>query len=171
MYTLFRPFTSQVLLNCYRDHEIDSEIDTPVRDHIKFPEVEKPARVFKKGDKLLVKKKKRTFSEAALDQTSKNTGKMKGMVHVQKNEQTKLTSREVSTKSYTEDLVFKPEKKKAKLLKEKIQPEPRVAKDPSVSSPKPVKEQEQELVVLPSSATRKIPLSSFPIVDSEAEKR
>jgi len=137
--------SKRILIYCL-DHEIDSEIDTPVRDHIKFPEVEKPARVFKKGDKLLVKKKKRTFSEAALDQTSKNTGKMKGMVHVQKNEQTKLTSREVSTKSYTEDLVFKPEKKKAKLLKEKIQPEPHVAKDPSVSSPKPVKEQEQELV-------------------------
>ena len=139
-----------------------------MRDHIKFPKVEKPAQLFKKGDKLLVKKKKRTFSEAVLDQPSKNTGKMEGMVHVQKSEQ---TSREVPTKSYTKDLVFEPEKKQAKFLKEKIQPEPHVAKDPSVSSPKPVKEQEQELVVLPSSATRKIPLSSFPVVDTEAEKR
>ncbi|RLM85862.1 uncharacterized protein C2845_PM04G16980 [Panicum miliaceum] len=162
--------SKRILIYCL-DHEIDSEIDTPVRDHIKFPKVEKPAQFFNKGDKLLVKKKKRTFNEAVLDQPSKDTGKMKGMVHVQKSELTEQTSREVSTKSYAEDLVSKPEKKKAKLLKEKIQPEPRVAKDPSVSSPKPVKEQEQELVVSPSSATRKIPLSSFPIVDSEAEKR
>ncbi|RLN34979.1 protein ENHANCED DOWNY MILDEW 2-like isoform X2 [Panicum miliaceum] len=159
--------SKRILIYCL-DHEIDSEIDTPVRDHIKFPKVEKPAQFFKKGAKLLAEKKKRTFSEAVLDQPLKDTGKMKGIVHVQKSKQ---TNREVSTKSFTEDLVFKPEKKKAKFLKEKIQTEPHVAKDPSVNSPKPVKEQEQELVVLPSSATRKIPLSSFPIVDSEAEKK
>ncbi|PAN11153.1 hypothetical protein PAHAL_2G204400 [Panicum hallii] len=162
--------SKRILIYCL-DHEIDSEIDTPVRDHIKFPKVEKPAQFFNKGDKLLVKKKKRTFNEAVLDQPSEDTGKMKCMVHVQKSELTEQSRREVSMKSYAKDLVSKPEKKKAKLLKEKIQPEPRVAKDPSVSSPKPVKEQEQELVVSPSSATRKIPLSSFPIVDSEAEKR
>ncbi|XP_072148269.1 protein ENHANCED DOWNY MILDEW 2 isoform X2 [Setaria viridis] len=150
--------SKRILIYC-QDHEINSEIDTPVRDHIEFPKIRKPAQ----GAKLLVKKKKRTFSDAVLDQPSIDTGKMKGMVRVQKSEQIKQTSREVSTKSFTEDLVFKPEKKKVKLLKEKIQPEPRV------SSPKPVKE--QELVVLPSSATRKIPLSLFPIVDSEVEKR
>ncbi|CAN6204060.1 unnamed protein product [Urochloa humidicola] len=162
--------SKRILIYCM-DHEIDSEIDTPVRDHIEFPQDEKAAQCSKKGAKLVVKKKKRTFSEADLDQPSKGTGKMKGMICVQKSEQTKQTSREVSTKSFIEDLVFKPEKKKAKFLKEKIQPEPRVAKDPSVSSPKPGKEQEQELVVLPSSATRKTPLSSFPTVDGEAEKR
>ncbi|CAL5080641.1 unnamed protein product [Urochloa decumbens] len=161
--------SKRILIYCM-DHEIDSEIDTPVRDHIEFPQDEKTAQG-SKGAKLLVKKKKRTFSEADLDQPSKDTGKIKGMVRVQKSEQTKQTSREVSTKSFTEDLVFKPEKKKVKFLREKIQPESCVAKDPSVSSPKPGKEQEQELVVLPSSATWKVPLSSFPIVDSEAEKR
>jgi hypothetical protein len=98
-----------------------------------------------------------------------DTGKMKGMVRVQKSEHIKQISREVSTKSFTENLVFEPEKKKTKFLKEKIQPELRVAKDPSVSSPEPVKE--QELVVLPPSATRKVPPSLFPIVDSEVEKR
>lgn len=117
--------------------------------------------------RLLDKKKKRTFSEAVLDQPLNDTGKMKVMVPVQKTEQTKQTKREISTKSFTENLFVKPEKKKAKLLKEKIQPESHVAKDASVSSPKPV----EELVVLPSSASKKIPLSSFPTVDSEAEKR
>ncbi|CAN6173836.1 unnamed protein product [Urochloa humidicola] len=162
--------SKRILIYCL-DHEIDSEIDTPVRDHLKFPEVENPAQCLKMGAKLLVKKKKRTFSEADLDQPPKDTWKKKDMVRVQKSEQTKQASRVVSTKSYTDDLVFEPEKKKAKFLKEKIQPEAHVAKDPSVSSPKPIKEQEQELLVLPSSGTRKIPLSSFPIVDNDAEKR
>lgn len=43
-----------------------------------------------------------------------------------------------------------------------------MAKDHFVSSPKSVKEQEQELVPLPLSGIRK---SSFPKVDSEIEKR
>lgn len=119
--------------------------------------------------RLLDKKKKRTFSEAVLDQPLKDTRKM--MVRVQKTEQTKQICREISMKSFTENLVVKPEKKKAKCFKEKMRQESHVANDASVSSPKSVKEQEQELVVLPSSATRKIPLSSFPTVDSEAEKR
>lgn len=119
--------------------------------------------------RLLDKKKKRTFSEAVLDQPLKDTRKM--MVCVQKTEQTKQICREVSMKSFTENLVVKPEKKKAKCFKEKMRQESHVANDASVSSPKSVKEQEQELVVLPSSATRKIPLSTFPTVDSEAEKR
>ncbi|OEL22228.1 Protein ENHANCED DOWNY MILDEW 2 [Dichanthelium oligosanthes] len=161
--------SKRILIYCL-DHAIDSEIDTPVRDHIKFPKIEKPAQILKKGAKLLVKKKKWTYSEAVLDEPSKDTGKMKGKVRVQKSEQTKQTSREVSAKSFTENLIVEPEKKKAKFLKEKIQPALRVAKDPSLSSSKPVKEQEQEQE-LPSSTTRKIPLSSFPTVDSEAEKR
>lgn len=119
--------------------------------------------------RLLDKKKKRTFSEAVLDQPLKDTRKM--MVRVQKTEQTKQICREISMKSFTENLVVKPEKKKAKCFKEKMRQESHVANDASVSSPKSVKEQEQELVVLPSSATRKIPLSTFPTVDSEAEKR
>lgn len=119
--------------------------------------------------RLLDKKKKRTFSEAVLDQPLKDTRKM--MVRVQKTEQTKQICREISMKSFTENLVVKPEKKKAKCFKEKMRQESHVANDASVRSPKSVEAQEQELVVLPSSATRKIPLSSFPTVDSEAEKR
>ena len=81
-------------------------------------------------------------------------------------EQNKQDTREVSAKSFTQNLVDTPVKKKAK-LKEKIQL-PYVAKDHFISSPKSVKEQEQELVPLPLSAIRK---SSFPKVDSETEKR
>ncbi|KAF8712051.1 hypothetical protein HU200_028883 [Digitaria exilis] len=158
--------SKRILIYCL-DHEIDSEIDTPVRDHIRFPKTEEPAQFLKK--RLLHKKKKRTFSEAVRDQPLKDSREM--MACVQKTEQTKQICRQVSMKSCTENLVVKPEKKKAKFIKEKIHPESHVPKDASVSSPKSVKEQEQELVVLPSSAARKIPLSSFPTVDSEAEKR
>lgn len=157
--------SKRILIYCL-DHEIDNDIDTPVRDHIKFPKIEKPSQFLKKGPKLLVKKK-RTCDESVHDQLLKDTMKVKNKVSVQEREQNKQTTREVFD---TEDLVYRPEKKKAKVLKEKIQL-PNVPKDPSVSSPKPAKEPQQEQAPLPLSATRKIPLSSFPTVDSETEKR
>jgi|UniRef100_A0A804Q8Z8 hypothetical protein len=156
----------RLLINCHRDHEIDSELETPVRDHIKFPKIEKPLQFVKKGSSLLPKKKKRTYSETVLEQSPKDTVKRKSKVHMLEREQNKQDTREVSAKSFTQNLVDTPVKKKAK-LKEKIQL-PYVAKDHFISSPKSVKEQEQELVPLPLSAIRK---SSFPKVDSETEKR
>ncbi|WVZ64093.1 hypothetical protein U9M48_013662 [Paspalum notatum var. saurae] len=157
--------SKRILIYCL-DHEIDSDIETPVRNHIKFPKIEKTHQYLKKGDKLLVNKKKRTYSDSVCDQPSKDNMKMKSRVHVQEGEQNKQTTREVSEKNSTENLVYRPEKKKAKLVK-KIQL-PDVPNDPSLSSPLP---QEQELAPLPSSASRKIPQSSFPTVDSEIEKR
>ncbi|XP_062199170.1 protein ENHANCED DOWNY MILDEW 2-like [Phragmites australis] len=162
--------SKRILIYCM-DHEIDSEIDTPVRDHIKFPKIEKiekTAEFIKKKAKSLIKKKKRTYSESVLGQTSKEPAEMTDKVYLQEREQ---TTRKVPVKISSENLVDKPEKKKAKFLKEKIQVKTHMAKDGSISSPKPAKEQEQEIVPLPSSATRKIPLSSFPTVDSETEKR
>ncbi|KAJ1289089.1 hypothetical protein BS78_02G138300 [Paspalum vaginatum] len=157
--------SKRILIYCL-DHEIDSDIETPVRDHIKFPKIEKTPQYLKKGDKLLAKKKKRTYSESVCDQPLKDNMKMKTRVYVQEGEQNKQTTREVSEKNSTENLVYRPEKKKAKFVKEKIQL-PDVPNDP-LSSPLP---QEQELAPLPSFATRKIPQSSFPTVDSEIEKR
>ncbi|KAL5657787.1 hypothetical protein ACJX0J_030950, partial [Zea mays] len=157
--------SKRILIYCL-DHEIDSELETPVRDHIKFPKIEKPLQFVKKGSSLLPKKKKRTYSETVLEQSPKDTVKRKSKVHMLEREQNKQDTREVSAKSFTQNLVDTPVKKKAK-LKEKIQL-PYVAKDHFISSPKSVKEQEQELVPLPLSAIRK---SSFPKVDSETEKR
>lgn len=92
--------------------------------------------------------------------------KMKSKGRMQEREQNKQNTGEVSAKSFTENPADGPVKKKAK-LNEKIQLR-YVAKDNFVSSPKSVKEQEQEL---PLSTTGKIPLSLFPIVNSETEKR
>lgn len=156
----------RLLINCHRDHEIDSELETPVRDHIKFPKIEKPLQFVKKGSSLLPKKKKRTYSESILEQPPKDTVKMKSKVRMQESEQNKHDTREVSVKSFTQNVVDTPVKKKGKLKENKQLPY--VAKDHFVSSPKSVKEQEQELVPLPLSAIRK---SSFPKVDSETEKR
>lgn len=89
---------------------------------------------------------------------------------MQESEQNKQTTREVSVNSFTENLGDRPVKKKAKFVKEEVQLS-RVAKDHFVSSSKPVKEQEQESVPLPLSAKSNIPLSSFPTVNSETEKR
>ncbi|TVU11145.1 hypothetical protein EJB05_44712 [Eragrostis curvula] len=157
----------RILIYCL-DHEIDPDIDTPARDHIKFPEIEKQAGFSKNKGKTLVKKKKRTYDESVLDQPSKEPGKMSDKVHMQGRKQTVKTS---SVKVSSDNVGDRPEKKRTRFLKEKMQPEPHMAKDASVSKPKPVEEQEQEMVHLPSLATRKIPLSSFPIVDCETEKR
>jgi hypothetical protein len=115
---------------------------------------------------LLPKKKKRTYSESILEQPPKDTVKMKSKVRMQESEQNKQDTREVSVKSFTQNVVDTPVKKKGKLKENKQLPY--VAKDHFVSSPKSVKEQEQELVPLPLSGIRK---SSFPKVDSEIEKR
>ncbi|XP_008669978.1 protein ENHANCED DOWNY MILDEW 2 isoform X7 [Zea mays] len=157
--------SKMILIYCL-NHEIDSELETPVRDHIKFPRIEKPLQFVKKGANLLPKKKKRTYSESILEQPPKDTVKMKSKVRMQESEQNKHDTREVSVKSFTQNVVDTPVKKKGKLKENKQLPY--VAKDHFVSSPKSVKEQEQELVPLPLSGIRK---SSFPKVDSEIEKR
>jgi hypothetical protein len=98
----------------------------------------------------------------------KEPARMAGKACVQERKQTVKKS---SVKISAENLVVESEKRRTKLLKRKIQPEPHMAKDSSASSPKHVEEQEQQVAPLPSSATRKIPLSSFPKVDSQTEKR
>ncbi|GJN28739.1 hypothetical protein PR202_gb16898 [Eleusine coracana subsp. coracana] len=157
----------RILIYCL-DHEIDPDIDTPVRDHIKFPKVKKPVGFLKNRVNLLAEKKKRTYDESFLDQPSKEPAKVTGRVHVQERKQ---TIRKLSVNISSGDFVDEPEKKRTRFLKQKIRPEPQVAKDASLSSPKPVQEQEEPMVPLPSSDTRKIPPSSFPVVDSETEKR
>ncbi|KAL6630944.1 hypothetical protein ACP70R_028284 [Stipagrostis hirtigluma subsp. patula] len=161
--------SKRILIYCL-DHEIDSEIETPVRDHIKFPIIEKPAGFLKKRAQLPVKKKKRTYDDI-LDQPSEEPARMPVKVRVQESEKSKKTTRKVAVKSSSEHLADKPSKKKDKFLKEEIQLEPSIVKEASVSSPRSAKEQKQELVTLPASATRRIPLSSFPSVDSETDKR
>ncbi|KAK3132428.1 hypothetical protein QOZ80_6AG0521300 [Eleusine coracana subsp. coracana] len=157
----------RILIYCL-DHEIDPDIDTPVRDHIKFPKVKKPVGFLKNRVNLLAEKKTRTYDESFLDQPSKEPAKVTGRVHVQERKQ---TIRKLSVNISSDDFLDEPEKKRTRFLKQKILPEPQVAKDASLSSPKPVQEQEQQMVPLPSSDTRKIPPSSFPVVDSETEKR
>ncbi|KAL6838985.1 hypothetical protein ACP4OV_031212 [Aristida adscensionis] len=158
--------SKRILIYCL-DHEIDSGIETPVRDHIKFPNIEKPG-FFKK---IRVKKIKRTYSDSLLDQPTEKPARMPEKNHAQESEEIKQTTRKVATKSSFKQLVGKPEKKKAKILKEQIQLEPCIVEDTSMSIPTSTKQQEQELITLPSCSTRKIPLSSFPRVDDDTDKR
>uniref|UniRef100_A0A0E0JJF4 Zinc finger PHD-type domain-containing protein n=1 Tax=Oryza punctata TaxID=4537 RepID=A0A0E0JJF4_ORYPU len=159
--------SKRILIYCL-DHEIDTDIDTPIRDHIKFPRIlniEKPARLLKSTK---VVKKKRPFSESVPYQLSTELRKLPDMVCVQENDR----ARKISARSSSEQFVVKPNKKKAKFLKDTPQPDPCMLKDASTGITKPAKEQEKLLVTMPSSSTStKIPQSSFPTVDSETEKR
>uniref|UniRef100_A0A0D9Y9E5 Uncharacterized protein n=1 Tax=Oryza glumipatula TaxID=40148 RepID=A0A0D9Y9E5_9ORYZ len=152
-----------------KDHEIDTDIDTPIRDHIKFPRtpnIEKPARLLKKSTKVV--KKKRPFSESVPDQLSTELRKLPDMVCIQESDR----ARKISARSSSEQFVVKPDKKKARFLKDTPQPDPCLLKDASTGITKPAKEQGKLLVTMPSSSTStKIPQSSFPRVDSETEKR
>ncbi|KAF0895444.1 hypothetical protein E2562_012452, partial [Oryza meyeriana var. granulata] len=161
--------SKRILIYCL-DHEIDTDIETPTRDHIKFPRIsniEKPERLLKKSIKEVVNKKKRTFSESVPDHLSTERGKLPDMVCIQESDQ----ARKISARSSSEQFIVKPEKKKAKFLKDRARPEPCMIKDAATSSTKPAKKQEKLLVTMPSSTSRKIPQSSFPTVDSETEKR
>ncbi|KAM0864881.1 hypothetical protein ACQ4PT_043646 [Festuca glaucescens] len=165
--------SKRILIYCL-DHEIDSDLETPVRNHIKFPGIAKIVRAsdfLKKKTNVLTKKNKRTFGETFPDQPSNKPAKLPVKVRVQEDEH----ARRSNVKSSSEKFVEKPEKKQAKLFKQRTQPEaestePNLARDSSVSSPRPAKEQEKYLTTSPLS-TGNMPQSSFPRVNSEIEKR
>ncbi|XP_006644210.1 protein ENHANCED DOWNY MILDEW 2-like [Oryza brachyantha] len=161
--------SKRILIYCL-DHEIDTDIDTPTRDHIKFPRVSnigKPASLLKKSIKEVVKKKKRPFCESVPDQLLTEPGKSPDMVCVQEIGE----ARTISSRSSSEQFVVKPEEKKTKFLKDRSRPKPCMIKDAATSSTKPAKDHEKQLVTMPSSTSWKVPQSSFPTVDSETEKR
>ncbi|KAL5227641.1 hypothetical protein ABZP36_015906 [Zizania latifolia] len=161
--------SKRILIYCL-DHEIDTDIETPTRDHIKFPcipNIDRPARILKKSVNVVAKKKKRSFSESVPDQLSTEFAGLPDMALIQESDQ----ARKTCARSSSEHFVDKPEKKKAKLLEVRAQPEPYMVNDTIASSTKPVKDQEELLATMPSSNTRKIPQSSFPTVDNETESR
>jgi hypothetical protein len=128
---------------------MDLDIGTPSRDHLKFPRIAKPVHSVKKKVKELAEKKRRTFDNLCFDKP----------VH--------KSSRRLVTKSSFEQPVSEPVKKKAKYLKKMACHEESLLECHTVANtPKlPVKEDESLLI------TGKTPQSSFPIVDSETEKR
>ena len=148
------------ILSCrklFRDHEIDSDIETPVRNHIKFPgipKIVKPADYLKRKNKVLINKRKRDFDESFPDQPSIKAAKLPVKVRVQEEH-----ARKFAVKSSSEQFVDKPEKKKPKV------------KDTSASSSRPANEQEKYLATSSLSTMGSLPQSSFPRVDSETEKR
>lgn len=159
--------SQRILIYCM-EHEIDLDIETPVRNHIKFPGLPiKPTEYLKKKTKVLIKKKKRTFDESFLDEPSIKPAKFPGKVRVQENEH----ARKIAVRSSSEQLVEKPEKKKVKLLKQRTQPESNMVRDAAASSPKHANKQEKYWSSSTSSTTMNMPQSSFPIVDSETERR
>ncbi|XP_062191405.1 protein ENHANCED DOWNY MILDEW 2-like isoform X2 [Phragmites australis] len=136
--------SKRILIYCL-DHDMDLDIGTPSRNHLKFPRIAKPVDSVKKKVKELAEKKRRTFDDLYVDEPRQKS------------------SRRVSIKSSFEQPVFEPEKKKTKCLKEMMRPEESLVECAAVvSSPKqPAK----------SLAIGKTPQSSFPVVDSETEKR
>ena len=133
---------------------MDLDIGTPSRDHLKFPRISKPVDSVKKKVKELAEKKRRVSDDWCVND------------HMQK------SSRRVGMKGSFEQPGFEPEKKKAKNLRRMIHPdEPAVKHAALVSSLKHVKGEEQELESLSSLATGKTPQSSFPVIDSDTEKR
>ncbi|KAM0867441.1 hypothetical protein ACQ4PT_042030 [Festuca glaucescens] len=166
--------SKRILIYCL-DHEIDSDLETPVRNHIKFPGIAKIVRAsdfLKKKTNVLTKKKKRTFGETFPDQPSNKPANLPMKGRVQEDEH----ARRSDVKGSSEQFVEKPEKKKAKSFKQRTQPEPEstepnLARDSSVSSPRPAKEQEKYLSSSHLSTTGNMPQSSFPRVNSEIERR
>uniref|UniRef100_A0ACD5Y388 Uncharacterized protein n=1 Tax=Avena sativa TaxID=4498 RepID=A0ACD5Y388_AVESA len=166
--------SKRILIYCL-DHEIDSDVETPPRNHLKFPGIAKIVRAtdyLKKKTNVFTKKKKRTFDETFPDQPSNKPANLPIKVHVQED----VHARRSAVKSSSERLVEKPENKKSMLLKRRTQPEPEstepnLSRDASASSQRPAKEQQKNLATSPSSTTGNMPQSSFPRVNSEIEKR
>ncbi|CAM0950878.1 unnamed protein product [Alopecurus aequalis] len=166
--------SKRILIYCL-DHDIDSDLETPLRNHIKFPGIPKIVRgadYLKKKTNVSTKKKKRTFGETFPDQPSNKPAKLPVKVRVQEDE----FARRSAVKSSSEQPVEKPEKKKTKLLKQRRRPEiesteANLARDASASSPRPAKEPKKYLATSPSSTTGNMPQSSFPRVNSEIEQR
>lgn len=120
---------------------------------------------------MSTQKKKRAFGETFPDEPSNKPAKLLIKVRVQEDEH----ARRSAVMSSSEQLVERPEKKKAKLLKRRTQPEskstePNLARDASASSRRPAKEQEKYLATSPSTKGN-MPQSSFPRVNSEIEER
>lgn len=145
---------------------MDLDLGTPARDHLKFPHAEKSVDSVKKKVKKLAGKKKRTFDGSYVDESLQKNAKFPGKLSAKDGEK----ARRDGTKSLFKQHAVEPEKKKAKYLKETAPLEAS-----SITAPKhrkqPGKDQKQELGTLSSPATDKTPWSSFPIVDSETEKR
>lgn len=128
---------------------MDIDIGTPSRDHLKFPRIAKPVQSVKKKVRELAQKKRQTFDDSYFDEP------------VQK------SSRKVVQKSS-----FEPVKKKAKYLKEVISPKESLFECHAVAnSPKPGNKEQHELATLSLPTAGKTTQSSFPVVDSETEKR
>ncbi|PUZ51084.1 hypothetical protein GQ55_6G145200 [Panicum hallii var. hallii] len=146
--------SKRILIYCL-NHDMDIDIGTPSRDHIKFPRISKPVNSVKKKVKELAEKKRRVSNDLYV------------------NDPMQKSSRRVGMKGSFERPGFKSEKKKAKKLKGMINPEePAVKRAAHVSSLKQhVKGEEQELESLSSLATEKTPQSSFPVIDADTEKR
>ncbi|CAO2188932.1 unnamed protein product [Urochloa humidicola] len=146
--------SKRILIYCL-DHDMDIDIGTPSRDHLKFPRISKPVGSVTKKVKELAEKKKRTSNVLYVTESMQKS------------------SRRVRMKGSFEPPGFVHEKKKAKTHKGMIQPEePAVERAALVSGIKQhVKEEEQELESLSSLATGKTPQSSFPVIDGETEKR
>ncbi|RLN03789.1 protein ENHANCED DOWNY MILDEW 2-like isoform X2 [Panicum miliaceum] len=146
--------SKRTLIYCL-DHDMDLDIGTPSRDHLKFPRISKPVHSVKKKVKELAEKKRRVSDELYV------------------NDPMQKSSRRVGMKGSFERPGFEPEKKKVKNLKGMIHPEePAVKRAAHVTSPKQhVKGEEQELESLSSLATGKTPQSSFPVIDVDTEKR
>ncbi|TVU06566.1 hypothetical protein EJB05_49787 [Eragrostis curvula] len=143
--------SKRILIYCL-DHDMDLDIGTPARDHLKFPRIAKPVHPVKRKVKELAEKKRQTFDDSYVDEP------------VQK------SSRMVVTKRSLEQPVSKPVKKKAKYLKEMIRPEESVLECHAVAN-QPKQPAKDEFTTLSLPATGKTPQSSFPVVDTETEKR
>lgn len=126
---------------------MDIDIGTPSRDHIKFPRVEKSADCVKKKVKELAEKKKRSLDVSYVDEPLQKAAKLLDKFNAKDGEKAKrkeTTQLEASLVECAAD----------------------------ASSPKqPGKGQERELGPLSSPTMGKTPWSSFPVVDSEIEKR
>ncbi|KAF8675577.1 hypothetical protein HU200_047646 [Digitaria exilis] len=146
--------SKRILIYCL-DHDMDLDIGTPSRDHLKFPRISKTVNSVNKKVKELTEKKRRTSDD------------------LYDNEPMQKCSRRVGMKGSFEQPGSEPEKKKAKSLKGIIQPaQPAFERTNLISSLRQhVKEEEKELESLSSLATGRIPQSSFPVIDGDTEKR
>lgn len=154
--------SKRILIYCF-DHDMDLDLGTPSRDHMKFPSVESSTDCVKKKVKKLVEKKKRTFDDFYVDDPLQKGAKLQEKFNAKDN----VKARRSGMKSSIEQNVFEPKRKKTKYVKEKSQPE--ASSVSAASGPK--QPQKQEPGTMSSQAMGETPWSSFPIVDSEIEKR
>ncbi|XP_015695945.1 protein ENHANCED DOWNY MILDEW 2-like [Oryza brachyantha] len=157
--------SKRILIYCL-DHEIDLDIGTPPRDHLRFPHVAKTAYSVKKKVKELAEKKRQIFDDSNVHEPLQKR-KLNEKFNAKSDR-----AKKAGVKTSFEGHVFESEKKKTKYLKEATLPEASLVECVAAASnsrDQHMKELEKELGT--SSLMGKIPQSSFPIVDSETEKR